>query len=240
VAALSFVASSGRRSKRKASPSLTTIAAVVALAGGAAYLFMPAGVSLDVGRYDWMNPRPPLPPSGPAQAVAATVRPQAHKSTDPAPPTIAGVASVIDGDTLDLHGERIRLEGVDAPEAHQKCLDADGKFWRCGQAAANGLDVWIAGNPVSCKTHGREKWGRLLATCTVRGTSMQAWLVSHGYALAYRQFSTTYVAAEDKAREEKVGVWVGEFVPPADWRKGQRLAGEKPTKAMTEGKIAAN
>jgi endonuclease YncB( thermonuclease family) len=250
VAALSFVTSPSRRAKRKASPSLTTIICVAALAGGAAYVFLPAGAAFDVGNIGWIKshipslpspPSPSPPPSSPpAQAVAVAARPQGHKSSDPAPATIAGTASVIDGDTLEIHDERIRLEGVDAPESHQRCKDADGKFWRCGQAAANGLDDLIAGNPVNCKTHGREKWGRLLATCTVRGESLQAWLVGHGYAVAYRQFSTAYVATEETAREARVGLWTGEFVMPSDWRKGQRLAGEKPTRAMIEGKFAAN
>jgi endonuclease YncB( thermonuclease family) len=247
VVALSF-ATSSKRAKRKSSPSLTTIFVVAALAGGAAYVFMPSGVSfaaipsLSVLRdMSGLHDAPVLRnlPDAPKEKPVLASAPAAHKSTDPAPPTIAGVASIIDGDTLDIHGERVRLEGVDAPESHQQCKDADGKLWRCGQAAANALDAWVAGNPLSCKTHGREKWGRLLATCTVRGASVQGWLVSHGYALAYRQYSTAYVAAEDKAHEEHVGVWAGEFVKPSDWRKGVRMEGEKPTKAMIEGKVAA-
>ncbi len=234
MAALPFQSGRGRGRKRP-SPSLTTIAAVTALAAGVAYLILPAGIGVS-GRYDLMT-RPPA--SSPAQAVAVAAKAPAHTSTDPPPAAIAGTVSAIDGDTLQMRDQRIRLEGVDAPEARQQCLDADGKFWRCGQAAANALDDWIAGNPLSCKTHGREKWGRVLATCTVRGESVQAWLVSHGYAIAYRRYSTAYVAAEDKAREEKIGVWVGEFIPPSDWRKGLRLAGETPTKAMIDGKVAA-
>jgi endonuclease YncB( thermonuclease family) len=257
MAALSF-ATSSKRAKRKSSPSLTTIFMVAALAGGAAYLFMPSGVSLAaipnldampslsdlrdrVGLHDApiLRDLPDAPKGAPKEKPVLAAAPAAHTSADPAPPTIAGVASVIDADTLEIHGERVRLDGVDAPESHQQCKDADGKFWRCGQTAANALDAWIAGAPLSCKTHGREKWGRLLATCTVRGASVQNWLVSHGYALAYRQYSTAYVAAEDKAHEKKVGVWAGEFVNPSDWRKGLRMEGEKPTKAMLEGKFAA-
>jgi endonuclease YncB( thermonuclease family) len=249
VAALSFVTSSSRPAKRKTSPSVGTILVVAALAGAAAYLFMPSGVRLAAmpslsdlrdGLSGWRDaPATGNQPGAPQEQPALAAAPAAHKSTDPTPPTIAGVASVIDGDTLDIHGERIRLEGVDAPEAHQRCKDADGAFWRCGQTAANRLDDWLAGNPVSCTTHGREKWGRILATCTVRGESLGDWLVGHGYALAYRRFSTAYVAAEEAARSKKVGLWAGEFVPPWDWRKGLRLDGEKPTKAMIDGKVAA-
>lgn len=153
--------------------------------------------------------------------------------------TLSGQASVIDADTLEIHGERIRLIGVDAPESGQKCLDAKGKFQRCGSIAANALDSFIAGNPVTCQAEDRDRYDRLLATCTVRGQSIQTWLVSNGHALAYRAYSTAYVATERQAQRAKAGVWAGRFVPPWDWRKGQRLPGEKPTKAMLEGRVAA-
>ncbi|MDZ4760743.1 MAG: thermonuclease family protein [Alphaproteobacteria bacterium] len=153
--------------------------------------------------------------------------------------TISGQASVIDADTLEIRGERIRLVGVDAPESGQKCHDVAGKVWRCGTTAANALDAWINRNPVSCDIEGKDRYKRLLATCTVRGQDIQNWLVVSGHALAYRSYSTAYVPAEVKAQTAKIGVWSGDFVMPWDWRKGQRLRGEKPTKAMLEGRIAS-
>lgn len=42
-------------------------------------------------------------------------------------PPIQGTASVIDGDTIDIRGERIRLDAIDAPESSQLCIDAAGK-----------------------------------------------------------------------------------------------------------------
>jgi endonuclease YncB( thermonuclease family) len=153
---------------------------------------------------------------------------------------IAGVATVIDADTLDIRGERIRLVGVDAPESGQKCLSADTKFVRCGSIAANALDAWINRNPVTCDIEGKDRYSRLLGECRVRGNSVQEWLVANGHAVAYRSYSTAYVPAELKARKAKVGVWAGEFVAPWDWRQGLRLSGEKPTKAMISGKFASN
>jgi endonuclease YncB( thermonuclease family) len=154
--------------------------------------------------------------------------------------TTVGTASVVDADTLEIRGERIRLVGVDAPESGQKCRDKSETLVRCGAIAANALDAWIDRDPVSCDIEGKDRYGRLLAQCKVRGQNMQEWLVANGYAVAYRSYSTTYVPAELKARQAKAGIWSGEFVMPWDWRQGLRLAGEKPTKAMISGKFTSN
>ena len=52
---------------------------------------------------------------------------------------IVGVASVIDGDTIEIHGQRIRLFGIDAPESSQLCVRPTGERWRCGQQASFAL-----------------------------------------------------------------------------------------------------
>ena len=57
---------------------------------------------------------------------------------------ITGPARVIDGDTLDIAGERIRLHGIDAPESRQTCI-ADGATWPCGQSATDALTEFIGG-----------------------------------------------------------------------------------------------
>ncbi len=54
----------------------------------------------------------------------------------PALADAAGVASVIDGDTLEIHGQQIRFHGIDAPESRQLCR-LDGTPWQCGKDAAN-------------------------------------------------------------------------------------------------------
>ncbi len=71
----------------------------------------------------------------------------------PALADVAGTASVIDGDTLEIHGQRIRLHGIDAPESRQLCR-LDGKPWQCGKDATNALADKIARRPVTA-TSGR-------------------------------------------------------------------------------------
>ncbi|WP_448478760.1 thermonuclease family protein [Pseudoxanthomonas mexicana] len=134
---------------------------------------------------------------------------------------LAGRSSVIDADTLEVHGTRIRLEGVDAPESSQRCGTAETE-WACGQQAALALSDWIAERPVTCHPKGTDRYQRVLARCFVGNDDLQAWLVSNGWALAYRQYSTDYVAAEQHARAARVGMWQGEFVPPWEWRKQGR------------------
>lgn len=138
--------------------------------------------------------------------------------------TIAGRASVIDGDTLEIKGERIRLHGIDAPESAQLCQDAAGKEWRCGQKAANALADRIGNRRVSCRVTDTDRYGRSVAACSASGESLNAWLVSQGWAVAYRRYSLEFVGDEDAARSARAGIWAGKFQPPWEWRKDRRGA----------------
>ena len=137
---------------------------------------------------------------------------------------IGGSTRVIDADTLEVKGERVRLEGIDAPETRQICERASGTLYPCGQAATRALRERIGdGNVVCALDPQRDRYGRALGVCSVHGEDLNAWLVSQGYALAYRRYSTRYVEQEEAAREAGRGVWAGRFVAPWDWRRGERL-----------------
>jgi endonuclease YncB( thermonuclease family) len=65
--------------------------------------------------------------------------------------SIVGIASVIDGDTIEIHGQRIRLFGIDAPESSQLCVRPTGERWRCGQRASFALADRIGRATVRCE-----------------------------------------------------------------------------------------
>ena len=135
--------------------------------------------------------------------------------------TIAGQASVIDGDTIIIHDVRIRFHGIDAPESSQFCT-ANEKRLRCGQLAAMALDKRIGNQVVTCEQRDRDRYGRVVAVCSAGGDNLNAWMVSEGWAMAYRQYSLDYVNEENAASASKRGIWKTEFQPPWDWRRERR------------------
>lgn len=138
----------------------------------------------------------------------------------PDPPPIIGRATIIDGDTLEIHGQRIRLWGADAPESGQTCQRA-GETYRCGAQSANALAAWIGQRPVTCVPRGRpDRYRRIVATCAVRGHDVGAWLVRNGHALDFRRYSRgAYAGDQAAAQKQGAGVWAGEFQMPWEWRR---------------------
>lgn len=134
--------------------------------------------------------------------------------------TLVGQASVIDGDTIEIHGTRIRFNGIDAPESRQTC-EANGVLYLCGQKAAIALSGFIGAHTVSCKKIGMDRYRRVIAKCFSDGTDLSGWMVSNGWAIAYRKYSMDYVADEERAKNQRVGIWTGTFVNPEEWRKSK-------------------
>src|SRR4051795_10414694 len=101
---------------------------------------------------------------------------------------LVGQASVVDGDTLEIHGIRIRLWGIDAPESTQLCRGEDSLQYRCGAKSANDLDAFIARRPVSCHSRDLYRYGRTVPTCLVDEVDLGDWLVRNGFALDWPQY----------------------------------------------------
>lgn len=160
-----------------------------------------------------------------AWAAVAAVLSAGAALAAPAPSApLVGRASVIDGDTLEIAGKRVRLHGVDTPESGQTC-EAGGETYRCGQRAALALADRLGQRTVTCRPRDTDRYGRIVAACTVGRTDVGRWLVSQGWAVAYRPYSQDYVAAEAQARAARRGLWAGSFTPPAEWRRQRRQKG---------------
>jgi endonuclease YncB( thermonuclease family) len=139
---------------------------------------------------------------------------------------LIGQASVIDGDTLEIHGTRIHLWGIDAPESTQLCRGEDSLRYRCGAEAANDLDAFIARRPVNCVPMNLDQYGRTVATCSAGGADLGEWLVSSGLALDWPHFSKgRYEAAQHNAERAGRGIWKGSYVEPWLYRACIRASG---------------
>jgi len=146
----------------------------------------------------------------------------------PAQDMITGRASVIDGDTIDIHGVRVRFHGVDAPEKWQRCKQSIRVSYRCGREAAFALDDFLAASrPTTCRLleresgHGRQRW---VGECfRADGTDVSTWLISKGWAVDWPKYSGgRYAAAQARAKARSVGIWRGSFEMPCVARAHRR------------------
>ena len=137
-----------------------------------------------------------------------------------------GQVRVIDGDTLVVAGQTVRLFGIDAPEHDQRCEDERGGDWPCGQAATARLRQIIGGAPVACQPRERDRFGRLSATCRAEGRDIGAEMVEAGMAVAYRRYSRAYVAHEARAKAARRGLHAGRYTAPEAFRHAERRAAQ--------------
>jgi endonuclease YncB( thermonuclease family) len=151
-----------------------------------------------------------------------------------AAPHLQGEARVVDGDTLDLGGLRIRLFGIDAPEQAQSC-GADG--WACGRWATQELAALVAGKTIRCAPRGQDRYGRVVAVCWAGAADVAAALVSMGAAEAYRKYSSAYIGAEKAAKSARLGIWADRHIAPAEFRAAKSLRG--PDRCVVKGNVSA-
>lgn len=126
----------------------------------------------------------------------------------------SGIAKVIDGDTIILKNQRLRLKGIDAPEIKQFCRVAE-EDKACGITAKRALQQKINHQLIHCFSEARDQYHRLLAICYLGKTDLNQWLVEEGYAVSYYD----YPVQEREARLNNRGIWAGEFERPQDWRR---------------------
>jgi endonuclease YncB( thermonuclease family) len=131
--------------------------------------------------------------------------------------TVSGPPLVIDGDTLEIAGQRVRLFGIDAPELSQT-WSRSGQAWECGKAAREHLAGMISTAEVTCSGAEKDTYGRLVAVCQVSGVDLNRALVAEGWATAFRRYSDRYRADETRAQAAKLGIWRSSFVRPEEYR----------------------
>jgi len=149
-----------------------------------------------------------------------------------ATPTIAdqiiGPAKAVDSTVIEINGKRIMLFGIDSVMRKQGCT-IGGKIWQCWTSAVRDLQTLLDQGPATCEVVGEpDIYGRLLARCTINGQSLNEQFVRRGYAVARPSETKEYVAAEAAAKEEKVGLWRGEFMMPDAFRRAAGIFVERP------------
>ncbi len=140
---------------------------------------------------------------------------------------ISGNAQIIDGDTIKINSKKIRLYGIDAPESKQICKKpyltiiffTFIKDYPCGKISTQKLQKKINNKVITCKILDIDRYKRLIGECYKKNLNLNSWLVSNGYAVAYRKYSKKYISNEINAKNEKKGLWQGKFEMPWDFRR---------------------
>ena len=153
--------------------------------------------------------RPRQAMSAAAACLAATLSQAEAQPPVARPPVIAGRASVIDGATLEVRGERIRLAGIAQAADDHVCARTDDERWRCGPRAVNALDVLLQEAVVVCTAMARYSGEVTVATCTAGSLDLALWLIRNGLARAASGAAARYRDAEDEARSARRGLWAG-------------------------------
>ena len=199
---------SHRRPQRRRAPLALGLGALLLLAVGGVLLYARDGADLAGQVRPILAAVPGLAPQSPPPA--ASPLPEGPLQADPTD------IHVVDGETLRLQGQVVRLEGLQAPSRGETCADTAGQGFDCGVAAADRLAHLVANHALVCELHGQDVFRRPLAICEANGKILNAMLVSSGWALAS---SENFSEAEARARQAGRGLWADGIVPPEEWRE---------------------
>ena len=173
---------------------------------------MPASSGLSIGR---------------AAALAALLTAAAPALAEDAAP-IVGPAEVVDSDGLRVGNASIMLWGIESVERAQTC-SIRREAWECYAAAVRALQTLASVSDVTCQPKGKpDGYGRILAVCSAGGVELNEAMVRQGFALDKRDETKDYVAAEEAAKAAGIGLWQGEFMRPADFRRSHGIRADRP------------
>ena len=136
---------------------------------------------------------------------------------------ISGIAKIIDGDTIKIKNQNIRLIFIDAPELEQYCFNKQQKFYNCGKKSKQYLKRIINKKRVYCSYNIKDRYKRILGECFLKDKKMHSInykMIESGWAVIYRRYSfpENYLKAENNAKKTRSGIWQGKFVLPERWR----------------------
>jgi len=122
--------------------------------------------------------------------------------------TLAGRAIVVDGDTLEIRGTRVRLFGIAQVADDHICTRTDDERWKCGPRALNALEEFLEESIVTCAVKERDAAGQAIGVCTAGGTDVSLWLVRNGLAMVPPAMPKgRYRQAQDVAKAAHAGLW---------------------------------
>ena len=134
---------------------------------------------------------------------------------------IIGKAITIDGDTIHIGKNKIRLHGIDAPEYKQTCT-IDKEIWNCGIESKIALENFILKKEVNCEIIDVDQYRRFVGICFLENQNVNQYMVRNGWAIAYKYYSLKFVNDEEFAKKNKLGIWQGSFIEPYLFRKNNK------------------
>jgi endonuclease YncB( thermonuclease family) len=133
-------------------------------------------------------------------------------------PTVVGSGTAVEGDSISVNGQVVKLWGIDAPETGQKCRNKLRQSYDCFSPSKNTLQSLIGQNQITCYIRGSDRHGQQIGTCAVNDLDLAALMVRSGWAMAYFNLTPQYVGLEADAQAQSKGLWAGHADPPWVWR----------------------
>jgi endonuclease YncB( thermonuclease family) len=157
-----------------------------------------------------------------AAALAAAAGSTTASSATERKAVYEGRAFVVDGDTLRIGRDLLRIQGIDAPELRQMCM-LGSEPYRCGMESARALGRMIGRGRVRCEYRDwnparlAQQEDRAVVQCRVHQVDVGDWMVSRGLAVPY--FTSTYRSVGMQACQRGTGIWAGAFTRPSSYRR---------------------